>query len=536
MADRDVSAARDSRRRRRSRVDVTRSGEPRAGAGRRLRDHRLAALPLQPRRHAGRAQRPAPTTSTWAGCSTSPGGSSSSTTPSSARGVMAILGRGLGARDPQRARDARARGAGHGARGALPGGRGRSHPLPRSAALLGFGYSVDTLLDEYVMPSAVFRNGAFAMVPALDPGERVAVRFPAPVGRIYVDTTLHSEVATLPLSFRRPRHPRGDLPPGLRAEFMERLRFLVQLWTRGTQEPSRWRTGTCISACRCCSALHRPSAEGEADRQAIPATKCCAPWCAAVRRGRVLTVTADCHAGPKRRLRRSAPTSTPARRPRSRCSSCWRARSRSAPACGPVEQVVPPAPFLRELKRRGMRVTFPHPPRPPAALASQRAALATRVRLGPEPGPRREAPQTRESHGWRSGSRMAERRQDGDAERTPGVDPAPAQATRRQRASLPPCPAYTRRARLRVRDAGCECRASSPVHAPVLTAHHRGACDARDPPIAGLAAVRRGGGHPGARRTAGPVPEPASADPAADPVVPPSGPARRSARGGACGR
>jgi hypothetical protein len=48
----------------------------------------------------------------------------------------------------------------------------------REAPPLGFGYSVDTLLDEFSMPSAVFRDGAWRMVPALDPHERIEVRFP----------------------------------------------------------------------------------------------------------------------------------------------------------------------------------------------------------------------------------------------------------------------------------------------------------------------------------------------------------------------
>ena len=71
----------------------------------------------------------------------------------------------------------------------------------RSAPPLGFGYAIDTLLDEFSMPSAVFRGGEFAFVPPLDPRERLEVRFPKPVGTMFVDTTLHSEVATLPLSF-----------------------------------------------------------------------------------------------------------------------------------------------------------------------------------------------------------------------------------------------------------------------------------------------------------------------------------------------
>ena len=45
-------------------------------------------------------------------------------------------------------------------------------------APIGFGYAPDTLLDEFEMESAVFRDGRFQMVPPLDPAERISVRFP----------------------------------------------------------------------------------------------------------------------------------------------------------------------------------------------------------------------------------------------------------------------------------------------------------------------------------------------------------------------
>ena len=106
---------------------------------------------------------------------------------------------------------------------------GIDHTRFRNASPLGFGYSADTLLDEFTMPSAVFRDGKFKMVPPLDPAERVAIKFPVPVGTIGVDTTLHSEVATLPLSFRKRGIREVTFRQGFEKDFREKLSFLVQL-------------------------------------------------------------------------------------------------------------------------------------------------------------------------------------------------------------------------------------------------------------------------------------------------------------------
>jgi len=99
----------------------------------------------------------------------------------------------------------------------------------RNMSPLWFGYSADTLLDEFTMPSPVFRAGRFTTVPPLDPRERVAVRFPAPIGTIPVDTTLHSEVATLPLSFGDRGIREVTFRQGFDTEFRDKLSFLVRL-------------------------------------------------------------------------------------------------------------------------------------------------------------------------------------------------------------------------------------------------------------------------------------------------------------------
>jgi lysine 6-dehydrogenase len=70
---------------------------------------------------------------------------------------------------------------------------------PAAGDTLEWGYSLDTILDEMTQQPVVFRDGEFAALPPLSEPEMFA--FEAPVGSVTVHHSLHSEVATLPLSF-----------------------------------------------------------------------------------------------------------------------------------------------------------------------------------------------------------------------------------------------------------------------------------------------------------------------------------------------
>ena len=59
-------------------------------------------------------------------------------------------------------------------------------------------YSLDTILDEFTLPAMAYRDGDFREVQPL--GEPEEVEFPEPLGRQTAVTTLHSEIATLPMS------------------------------------------------------------------------------------------------------------------------------------------------------------------------------------------------------------------------------------------------------------------------------------------------------------------------------------------------
>ncbi len=70
----------------------------------------------------------------------------------------------------------------------------------RSSEKLVFPFAISTVFDEYSKPPVMFVDGHFQQMAALSGEEEV--EFPAPVGRNRCHYCLHSEVATLPASFK----------------------------------------------------------------------------------------------------------------------------------------------------------------------------------------------------------------------------------------------------------------------------------------------------------------------------------------------
>lgn len=69
-----------------------------------------------------------------------------------------------------------------------------------TAGPLATSYTLTTVLDEATQPAAVFTEGKLRFVPPMSGA--VDVDFPLPVGRRSPSYTIHSEVATLPASFK----------------------------------------------------------------------------------------------------------------------------------------------------------------------------------------------------------------------------------------------------------------------------------------------------------------------------------------------
>ncbi len=224
------------------------------------------------------------------------------------------------------------------------------HTRYRNVPPLGFGYSPDTLLDEYVMPSAVFRRGAFGMVPALDPGERMPVRFPKPIGKLVVDSTLHSEVATLPLHFASRGVREVTFRQAFDPAFRDKVQFIVELGLADTtaRNGSGSPRGMLIDLLRRFPAVERvgKSARYEVLRALVRGK----------RRGRPVSVHADCHAGPTAGWGIGPDIDTGAP-PSIAVQLMLSGEIPLRPGVWAPEQIVPVAPLIRELERRGMRVT-----------------------------------------------------------------------------------------------------------------------------------------------------------------------------------
>jgi saccharopine dehydrogenase-like NADP-dependent oxidoreductase len=92
---------------------------------------------------------------------------------------------------------------------------------------LATSYSLATILDEASAPAAVFTDGRFRFVDALSGADPVV--FPEPIGRQYPAFTLHSEVATLPLTYKRRGIREVTFRIAFPGDLAERLRFLRSL-------------------------------------------------------------------------------------------------------------------------------------------------------------------------------------------------------------------------------------------------------------------------------------------------------------------
>ncbi|MFZ7942563.1 saccharopine dehydrogenase family protein [Neobacillus sp. 19] len=88
-------------------------------------------------------------------------------------------------------------------------------------------YAIETLLDEFIMNPYEFRNGEFVESTPFSGAEEIT--FPNPIGKQTVINTIHSEVATIPVSFKDKGIQDVTFKLALPKAFEEKLRFLVEL-------------------------------------------------------------------------------------------------------------------------------------------------------------------------------------------------------------------------------------------------------------------------------------------------------------------
>jgi saccharopine dehydrogenase-like NADP-dependent oxidoreductase len=97
----------------------------------------------------------------------------------------------------------------------------------RDPPALPVSYSLKTILEEFSMEPAVFTRGEFRFVAPMS-GARPH-RFPPPIGLRHPMFTIHSEVATLPLSYQAKGVREVSFKIAFDPEFVDRVRFLRDL-------------------------------------------------------------------------------------------------------------------------------------------------------------------------------------------------------------------------------------------------------------------------------------------------------------------
>ena len=95
----------------------------------------------------------------------------------------------------------------------------------RRRAPVAFGFAPATVLDEFTLPPMVFEKGRFRARQPLSGGED----FLFEVGLQRVHLSLHSEVATLPLSYRDKHIRKCSFKIAYDATLIERLKLLIDL-------------------------------------------------------------------------------------------------------------------------------------------------------------------------------------------------------------------------------------------------------------------------------------------------------------------
>ncbi len=227
---------------------------------------------------------------------------------------------------------------------------GTRDATPRQGrSLIETSYSIQTVLDEASLPAALFTRGALRFVEPLSRAE--PVRFPPPVGLQHPACTLHSELATLPQSFKSKGVREVSFRIAFPGDLADRLRFVHALGLTSTTPttvrgrrivPRDLLVALLAAAPR--SAPSGPPDEYEVLRVTVRGSQ-----------GRLgVDVTVDCHVPGMPAWGIGVDIDTGA--PPSIVAQMLAAGRIEARGVLPPERAIPPRPFFRELRRRGMRI------------------------------------------------------------------------------------------------------------------------------------------------------------------------------------
>lgn len=107
---------------------------------------------------------------------------------------------------------------------------------PNTSDALAAPYAIQTILDEVRLPAVVYHRGQFEERPPLSDEEHY--HFPEPIGTLKTHLSLHSEVATIPVSFAE----KGIQECSFKISFfgyseaaLRKIQFLVELGLASTE-------------------------------------------------------------------------------------------------------------------------------------------------------------------------------------------------------------------------------------------------------------------------------------------------------------
>jgi saccharopine dehydrogenase-like NADP-dependent oxidoreductase len=237
----------------------------------------------------------------------------------------------------------------------MVGGIDRTVGRPASGPL-GTSYSLATILDEANMPAALFTGGKFTFVEPMS--GVVEVKFPEPIGVRHPAYTIHSEVATLPLSFAKKGVREVSFRIAFEDELANNLRFLRALGV-SSDKPVEVKSGTkkvkvaprAMLMALAAAANKKQTAKWTGTPDEYEVLRVIVKG---ISEGQAITQVLDCHCPgiPQWGLGVDVDTGCPP-------SIVMQMLARgdiSARGVLPAEQSIPPKAFFAELVKRGMKI------------------------------------------------------------------------------------------------------------------------------------------------------------------------------------
>lgn len=214
---------------------------------------------------------------------------------------------------------------------------------------LAVAYSLKTILEEFSYEPAVFTKGEFTFVKAMS-GD-TPHRFPPPIGVRRPMFTIHSEVATLPLSFKDKGVKEVTFKIAFDPDFVEKVRFLRDLGM-ASHEPLTIGDVKVAPV----DVVNRVAMSQPPSKQvgALKQYEVVRAVVKGVKNGKKQTIIADCHTAgmPSWGIGLDIDTGTPP----AIAAQMLAAGEITETGALPAELAVPPEKFFKRLKKRRMTV------------------------------------------------------------------------------------------------------------------------------------------------------------------------------------